>query len=503
MGGPPRCGRRRSSTYAPSWAAARWSLAIVLALSTCHPSPRTNPPSARTQSSLLALRRDVDSILAAPALERTSWGILVRSLTTNETLYSLGADKLLMPASALKIVTLAAAAERLGWSHTYETRIVTDGTVHGDTLDGNLVIVGSGDPSLDRPALESWTDQLKTLGVAKVTGGVRADSRAFAGAALGFGWSWDDVPYYYAAPIAAAQFHENAVDVRLTPGSVPGPPVAWELAPPGSGLSVTNRMTTGAAAAAIEFVARRAPGSSSVVLEGVVPAGGAPIVQSLSVDDPARYLAAAFTAVLAAKSVTVGNLESSIAPRGLEPSTVLIVHHSAPLSILARRLMEVSQNQYAETLIKTLGAREGAPTFEGGLHVVESVLASWGIGPESTVLRDGSGLSRYDYVAPDALVQVLTRMYRDPVHNSQFVSSLNVAAQTGTMAGRFRNTAAAGNARIKDGSMASVRSLCGIINTRDGEPLAFAILANNFSVPGSTVSGAIDAIVVRLAVFER
>src|SRR5437867_5013882 len=314
LGGPPRCGRRRSSTYAPTWSAARWSLAIVLALSACHPSPRTNPPSAHVQSSLLALRRDVDSILAAPALRRTSWGVLVRSLTTNETLYNLSADKLLMPASALKIVTLAAAAERLGWSHTYETRVVTDGTVRGDTLDGNVVIVGSGDPSLDRPALESWTDQLKALGIAKVTGSVRADPRAFAGAALGFGWSWDDVPYYYAAPVAAAQFHENAVDVRLTPGSVPGSPVAWELAPPGSGLSVTKRMTTGAAAAATEFVARRAPGSSSVVLEGVVPVGSAPIVQGLSVDDPPRYLAAAFAAVLVAKSITVGNRESSIAP---------------------------------------------------------------------------------------------------------------------------------------------------------------------------------------------
>ena len=73
----------------------------------------------------------------------------------------------MMPASTLKVVTLAAAAERLGWDHTYETRIVADGTVDGGTLDGNLVIVGSGDPSLDRPALDSWAAQIKVLGIAR------------------------------------------------------------------------------------------------------------------------------------------------------------------------------------------------------------------------------------------------------------------------------------------------------------------------------------------------
>ena len=122
----------------------------------------------------------------------------------------------MMPASTLKIVTLAAAAERLGWDHAYETRIVADGTVDGGTLDGNLVIVGSGDPSLDRPVLDSWAAQIKMLGIATVTGRVLADARAFSGEGLGFGWSWDDLAYYYAAPIAAVQFRENAVDITVT-----------------------------------------------------------------------------------------------------------------------------------------------------------------------------------------------------------------------------------------------------------------------------------------------
>jgi D-alanyl-D-alanine carboxypeptidase/D-alanyl-D-alanine-endopeptidase (penicillin-binding protein 4) len=165
--------------------------------------------------------------------------------------------------------------------------------------------------------------------------------------------------------------------------------------------------------------------------------------------------------------------------------------------------MDVSQNQYAETFIKTLGAQTGTPTFEGGVKAVESVLASWNIPLEGAVLRDGSGLSRYNYLAPSTLVRVLEHVYRDPAHRDQFFSSLTVAGRTGTIAGRMKNTLAAGNARAKDGAMASVRSLCGVVTTADGEPLIFAILANGFTASGPTVNAAIDAIVAQLASFRR
>ena len=106
-----------------------------------------------------------------------------------------------------------------------------------------------------------------------------ADARAFSGEGLGFGWSWDDLAYYYAAPIAAAQFRENAVDITVRPGPAPGAPVTYELTPAGiTGLRIENRMSTGARTAAAEFVARRAANSATVVLEGVLPVGSPPVV---------------------------------------------------------------------------------------------------------------------------------------------------------------------------------------------------------------------------------
>jgi D-alanyl-D-alanine carboxypeptidase/D-alanyl-D-alanine-endopeptidase (penicillin-binding protein 4) len=485
--------------------------AILFAAGTRHSPLRATlaaQPSPAVQTGPSDLQRALDRIVEQPALERGYWGVLIRSLDTDETLYSVNPAKLMMPASALKVVTVAAAAERLGWDYRYDTRLVADGTIRGDTLDGDLIIVGNGDPSLDRPTLDVWAAQLKALGVTRVTGTVLADARAFSGEGLGFGWSWDDLAYYYAAPIAATQFRENAVDLTLRPGASAGVAPLYELTPPGiSGLRVENHMITGPATATPEFVARRAPNSPVVVLEGVVPAASPPVSHSLSVHDPVRFLAAALTEALLAAGVTLGRPPPLDAgadrTRNFSDATPLLMHRSAPLRVLARRLMEVSQNQYSETLIKTMGAQAGNPTFEGGLKAEETVLASWGIPSDGAVLRDGSGLSRYDYVTPDTLVRVLSHMYREPAHNGPFFSLLNVAGQNGTIAPRLKSTAAAGNARVKDGSMAGVRSLCGIVKTADGETLVFAILANNFAAPGPTVTAAIDAIVVQLASFKR
>lgn len=479
----------------------------LVALAACLVVARPAAAPPRAVQIAADLQRDIDRIVAGAGLEQASWGIVVQSLTANDTLYAANAGKLMMPASALKLVTLAAAAEHLGWDYAYETRLVPDGTVQGGTLEGNLVIVGSGDPSLDRPTLDSWADSLKGAGITRITGTVVADARAFRGEGLGFGWSWDDLAYYYAAPIAAAQFRENAVELTLLAGASAGAPVAFEVSPAGiHGLRIESRMQTGEANVPAEFVARRPANSTSVVLEGVMPAGARPAVQRLSIHDPPRFLAAAFAEALPARGVSLGARpapeQGPVTLGEYANATPLLTHKSAPLRFLARRLMEVSQNQYAETLIKTMGARAGTPTFEGGLKAVESVLAAWGLSAADAILRDGSGLSRYNYVTPRLLVQILTRMYREPAHNGPFFGALNGAGQNGTLAGRLRSTAAAGNVRAKDGSMSGVRALAGLVYTADGEPLAFAILANNFS-PGPVATAAIDAIVVKLAEFRR
>jgi D-alanyl-D-alanine carboxypeptidase/D-alanyl-D-alanine-endopeptidase (penicillin-binding protein 4) len=184
------------------------------------------------------------------------------------------------------------------------------------------------------------------------------------------------------------------------------------------------------------------------------------------------------------------------------PVSVLLSHRSAPLSEIARVLMKVSQNQYAETLLRTLGARGGG-TAAAGQKVVRDVLDGWGVGPDSYILADGSGLSRYNFVCAEMLVKILRQLYRDPRHRDPFLATLPIGGQDGTISRRFAGTRAAANVRAKTGSIANARALSGYVTTADGEPLVFSVIANNFSQPQSVMDAATDQAIERLANFTR
>jgi serine-type D-Ala-D-Ala carboxypeptidase/endopeptidase (penicillin-binding protein 4) len=453
------------------------------------------------------LQHDLDAILAAPSLERGYWGVLVKSLDTNDTLYALNAHKLMMPASAMKIVTLAASAARLGWDYQFNTRVLAAGPIAAGSLDGDLVIVGSGDPSLTdetAPAVfASWADTLKERGIDRIAGRIIGDDRAFGGEALGMGWSWDDLPDGYAAGVGALQFDENMARVTIAPGAVIGAPAIVTIAPETAGLVVRNHLTTGAAGSAESIETHRPPGSGVIELRGSVPLSSAAVVRTVSVDNPTAFFVAALKSALIAAGIDVHgdavDIDDVTDAMPLDGMRTLVDYRSPPLSTLAVRMMKMSQNQYAETLLRTLGAATGAPTAENGAATAARVVQQWGVPEGGLILRDGSGLSRYDYVSPESLVAILAHVDADPALRGPFEAALPLAGRDGTLANRMKGTAADGNARAKTGSMSNVRALCGYVTGADGERLVFAILANNFETASNVVNRAADAIVVRLA----
>ncbi|MGE5361818.1 MAG: D-alanyl-D-alanine carboxypeptidase/D-alanyl-D-alanine-endopeptidase [Bacteroidales bacterium] len=499
---------------------------------TAHPQPAQAPPpaaapakppvvagvapatSAAERTPVDDLRAEFDRLFRGPTFDRMLWGVQVQSLTTGEVLYACNETKLLMPASNMKIVTLAVAAERLGWDHTFETKVVAKGQVDAGVLHGDLVIVGSGDPTINgrsgaaTAVFEDWAARLREAGIKTVSGRVIADDRLFDAEPLGAGWSWDYLVYGYAAPVTALQFNENVAEVVVRPGSAEGLPAMVFVRPEGSGLSVLNHVTTSAAGTQPAIEVRRMAGSARLDVSGTVAAAASDVVRSVAVDDPVRFFAQAFKNVLTANGVSVRG--EAVNARTLDPAPdvsaiePILVRRSAPLSEIAKVLMKVSQNLYAETLVKTLGAQAGTGSIEAGEKVIQEVLESWGVPPESHVLVDGSGLSRYNYVTAQMLGQVLRHLYLDQRHRQPFIDSLPIAGvEGGTLARRMRGTRAAGNVRAKTGSIANVRALSGFVQTVDGEPLVFSFLANNFTQPQATIDHAIDLAAERLANFSR
>ena len=495
-------------------AARRLAVGVLLVpvLAACGRQRPALSPHA-TASAVDRLRHELDAVLAAPALASGVWGIVVRSLARDDTLYSVNARTLLVPASSLKLATLAVAAERLGWDHSFETRLVASGTVDNGILVGDLVVIGSGDPSLmdaDGSAprvFADWVDRLVALGVRQVTGRVIGDDNAFDDEALGAGWMWDDLASAYSAGIGALQLNLNTARVRVAPGLRPGDPASIVLTSGSGGLALRNVVVTGEAGSTPTVVTRRQIGSSIVELAGSVALGAVAIERVVAVDNPTLNFVSELRKALVAGGIAVGgdavDVDALAQPVDRSAGITVGTHRSPPLDELALTLMKTSQNQYAETLLKALGDAGGTATFERGRQVIREVLGQWGVPTRELVLADGSGLSRYNLITPTALVAILTHVFHEDRLRQPFVASLPVAGTDGTLSGRLKNTPAAGNLRAKTGSMTHARSLSGYVNTADGEPLVLAIVVNNFGVPATVVDDATDTIVARLASFSR
>jgi D-alanyl-D-alanine carboxypeptidase/D-alanyl-D-alanine-endopeptidase (penicillin-binding protein 4) len=287
---------------------------------------------------------------------------------------------------------------------------------------------------------------------------------------------------------------------------VAGAPAVVTLAPDGSQLDLDNQLTTTGAGSAPAIVTRRSPGSNRLEMRGSIPLTlSEPIVRFVSVDNPTLFFAAALRSALLAAGIDVRGPASDIdeLPEAPSPAggTLIAAYRSPPLSVLAMRLMKNSQNLYAETLLKTIGRAGGAPTFADGRRITAETLIPWGVAPSGLVQVDGSGLSRYNYLTPQTLVTLLLHIVGDDRLRLPFEASLPIAGRDGTLAGRMKGTAAEGNARAKSGTLANVRSLAGYVTSADGQPLVFAIVANNFGTTPEVAIAAIDAIVVTLAEF--
>ena len=454
------------------------------------------------------LQHDIDAILGSPLLAHGFWGVVIKPVDRDETWYAVNAGKLMMPASSLKVVTLAATAERLGWDYRYETKVFAAGTISGGVLHGDLIVVGSGDPNLDDWAGDAtrlfgdWATQLNAAGITSIDGRIVGDDNAFDDDIFGPGWTMDDVATGFAAGVGALQFNEGNVQLRLGPGDAVGDKAIVTVSPASSGLTVTNLIVTGPANSAANVTRRRLPGSTRLELRGSLPFRGRPYPQNFSVDNPTLYYVTALREALVADGIAVRGPAVDIDNISPTPShaslQALITYQSPPLSMLATTMMKLSQNQFAEALLKTIGGGSA----KGGSDAVRALLKSWDIDPAGVVQVDGSGLSRYNYITPDAMVAVLQHVAGSERLRDVYQSTLPIAGRDGTFEQRMKGTAAEGKAFVKSGSMTGARAAAGYVRTADGQMLAFAIFANNFDNSAAVINAATDAVIVRLAAFR-
>jgi D-alanyl-D-alanine carboxypeptidase/D-alanyl-D-alanine-endopeptidase (penicillin-binding protein 4) len=488
------------------------SIALLgtLILSGCHTGPPRIVPPAPAAPRITELQRNLNSILAAPALARGTWGVVVRSLSRDETLYAMNVHKLMMPASTQKILTLAVAADQLGWQYTYRTTVLTIGPVEDGVLKGDIVVVGSGDPTVDdwdgfaTARFAEWAASLKRLGIQKVAGRIIGDDHAFDDDRLGAGWAWDDLAASFATGVGALQFNQNTAQLVITP-SASGEPAHVQVTPAAAHLSIVNRTTSGNGG---PLTVRPVPHSSTIEIDGAIATTSGRVLRNVSVPNPTTYFGNAVRDGLirngidvVGPAVDIDELDAAVDRSNATVSTEVL---SKGLATIAGTMMKMSQNLYAETLLKTIGVHaSGVGSTAAGRAVVDSTLASWGVGAGEVLEVDGSGLSRYNLVSPDAMATVLRHVYQDERLRDPFIATLPRAGVDGTLGDRMKGTPAADNVQAKTGSFSNARSVAGYLRTADGEPLEFVVIANNYGAPASVIDNATDAILVALAKFSR
>ncbi|MBW3629369.1 MAG: D-alanyl-D-alanine carboxypeptidase/D-alanyl-D-alanine-endopeptidase, partial [Gemmatimonadetes bacterium] len=462
--------------------------AILFAvLPACAAAPRPAVLPAAPPASLAA---SLDSIFADTALQHAHWGVLVKSLTTGETLYERNSRRAFVPASTMKLVTGAVALSVLGPDYRYRTTFSTTAPVRAGVLQGDLIIRGSGDPTLSerfsadpRATMRAWADSLRTRGITRITGGIIGVDSAFFGPSLGAGWAWDDLDAYYAAPVGALQFNEGAIDLQVVPSRTAGEPAVVILDPATQYVHVNNRTVTTGRGITATLDAVGDPTGPVVTLTGSIPIDTSAITLTIAVRDPAGYFLGVLRETFRDAGVAV---EGQALPAGEWPversssgERQLFASASAPLSEILPGMMKPSQNWIAETLLRTIGSvRRGEGSVRGGTAVVDSVLRGWAIPLDGFRMADGSGLSRNDLANPDLWVTLLSRM-RDEPNWVLWYSSLPSAGQSGTLQNRMQAAPLRGNVRAKTGTLTGVRGLAGYLETETRGSIVFAILLNN------------------------
>src|SRR3954471_23776909 len=483
--------------------------------------------SNRAATDQATLARRVETILAAPELQKNLWGVRVVSLPDGKVLYQRNADKLMQPASNTKLFTTAAALALIGPDYKFQTTVESAASPDSKgRLAGDIYLVGRGDPNLSArvlpfkdktelqgsttQALEDMADQVAKTGVKQVDGDVIGDDTYYIWE-FPDGWTRDDLQWDYGAPVSALTVNDNSVFLDVAPGDKVGDRAAIRLDPASDYFQVDNRVLTSSPGTRKDIGIHRDPGSRRIELWGSIPVDSKTEGEEIAVEDPAEFAAQIFRALLVKRGVTVlgsyraKHIVASDEPAVPEPGggapstqscaganctappqpapaparTVLAMHESRPLVEDLRVINKVSQNLHAELALRLLGKlKANNGSIAGGLSVLKTFLAQAGIQSDEYFFRDASGLSRETLATPAAFTKLLRYIYAQP-WAEKFEDTLPRSAVDGGLRERLNRDHAKEHVRAKTGLYEHVRTLAGYAQTASGQNVAFSIMANN------------------------
>lgn len=472
----------------------------------------TTAPSYRTSAA--ELRARIAQALADKSLKRASVGISIKSLKSGEVIYENLSDRPLVPASNMKLVTTAAALEKLGRDYRFVTRFyLTDAPDENGVVKGALIARGSGDPNISgrfQPSVtalfEKVRDKLKERGAREIADGIIIDDTIFDRVYTHPSWPKEQLSNWYCAEVSAVSFNDNCVDLTIEPNKKIGAPVNVRSVPDTQYVNIKNGCTTTASKKEHGFSFSRRTDTNNIQVAGKYWKNAKPHSESVTVHNPGLYFGTVLREVVRGGGVAVtGTVRLASRSYDEEKDNLVlvdeIVSEMMPTVTVANQR---SQNFYAEQLFKLLGHVCGdGGSFEEGARIVSEYLAELKIDRQQFVVSDGSGLSPQNRLTASGIIAVLEHMYSSAL-SRQYFESLAVSGADGTsMSSRLSEAPYAGRVHAKTGTLNGVSALSGYVETLDGDVVAFSILVNNHSGNQAAVKKFEDAVCRMLVDLRR
>jgi serine-type D-Ala-D-Ala carboxypeptidase/endopeptidase (penicillin-binding protein 4) len=464
----------------------------------------------------------IEQVINGPDYKQAHWGILVVDNQTGETVYSHNADRLFVPASVVKIFSVAAALALLGVDYRFETPVYARGEKLGARLKGDLILVAQGDVTLggrNGPkedvlvfkdhdhtyanggpksrltdtdpllGLKSLARQVVASGIREVEGEVLIDERLF-----------DRIQSTGSGPRAVSPIvvNDNLVDILVTPAEKDGKLATVKMRPETAYVRMDASVRTVPKGVPTRLEVK-AEGKERFTVRGQIAVGARPRLCIYGVEDPAAYARALFIETLRREGVTV-SANPLVPPKAELPEKAsyaklerVALFRSAPFSEVAKVTLKVSHNLYASTLPLLVAAKHGKRTLADGLRLQRRFLADQGVDVSTISLGGGAGGAAADQVTPRAVVQLLRALAKRPDYKA-FEAALPVLGVDGTLEDIGRDSPARGAVKAKSGTyfwydtlngryLLTSKALAGTLTTARGRRLTFAIFVNNVPLP--------------------
>ncbi len=471
----------------------------------------------------------IKAVMNRPEYRHARFGMEFYSIEDGKILYSRNPQELFVPGSTTKILSVGTALELLGPDFRFHTKVYRTGPIQGDSVEGDLVLVASGDPDLSNriqpdgtmvfenedhsydgfaeakpvpgdplAVIRELASKIAASGIRRVTGRVIVDASLFPEGARELGTR---------VVISPMVVNDNVIDVMVTPGAKDGDPAVLAISPRTRYVTISNDVRTSAANGKMQLDwkhdSANPDGTHTVSLSGTITAGAASKLRVYKVPVPSRFAEVVFAEALESAGVRIEG--ASLPKTSYTPENEIAEHVSPPLHEEAKITLKVSQNLHASMMPYIVGAymqKGTSDPLQSGFDQEREMLKRAELDLTAAVQNDGAGGSAY--FAPDFMVHFLLHLARQPFF-ADFKKALPILGKDGTLYSIQPNSPAAGhvfaktgtlggaNALAPEGGLISGKGLAGFIDTKDGRHLAFAAYIN--FVPVATMNEAATGMV--------